>query len=992
MDTVQFLQKIFEYAETGYTQVFHLPSTSAIAVPVDNLPAAAGAIDYNQNAYFSPGVAAAPKSSKLKAEDVSGITALWADIDIYHPIAHAASNLPRTVAEAMELLPEMLPPSMVVHSGYGLQAWWLLKEVWIFDTPEERQQAEQLLRNLQGYIKAAAAQRQWHVDSVPDVSRVMRLPGTWNHKIAGQPVAAQVIEISDVQYDPSEVADVLPEVQQESGPRKERKTAFERRQTDKPAALMLQNCAFLQHGQLNAKTLPYAEWLAALSNIVRGVDGIEAAHQFSALDPARYNPKDTDDKIDECLSAMNPQTCEYIRSALGFKGCPADGCGVQAPCVWSLGRVPQAKALIRSITVPTPETVYQPEVLTAAAVLEKEAPAEYDIFWQRLNGQVNKNTFRKELAKHKREMSGFAVIDGGQADATPAAPTNPDAAKQLQQSVPDLPLELQLPTSGSNYSQWRFGPSGVGMLRVSDKGESFNQASYVPVVISQRIYNIDTSSEKAQVSFKTQFGSWRHVVLPKSTIFDAKKVMCLADAGLTLNTDMAKTLSKWLSALEAANAHVIPVKQGVSKMGWRDNETQFILPGLETKYTIDIGDSAAESTASGLGQGGDFRYWCQTMVELRKRIKARFMLAASFAAPLLQVLGQRSFLIYNWDTTRGGKTATLHAALSVWGRPEDTAKTFSDTKSNMERTAAIYTDLPLGINEFELLSERQKEEAQTIAYQIAEGKGRGRATREGLQRTVQWRTIALMNGESQFTRYNSRGGVFTRLIELRGGPLADDDIFASSLYSITSRNYGHAGKYFIEQLLRADHNQLRDTYNKTRIRLREKYPSKIESHLDAMACIALADFLASMWVFGAPEAAAMADAIQMAETIIAEITTKAEADESERAWEWLPDWLMANEARFMKYSMVGVKTAVPWLGYIEGATTNIIKSELEKALRMEGFNSGKVLTAWADAGRIACTENKSTGRRQFGIRGKVMNGSRPWFISMVREDGEGLFQ
>lgn len=984
MDSVHFLQTIFEYADTGYTQIFTLPTASATAIPVTDFTKVPAAITAGngQDIYFSPGITEQPKNNKLSEPDIIGISSLWVDIDIFHPEAHAKKNLPRTVQEAMTLLPDTMPPSIIIHSGYGLHVYWLFRECWYFDKPEEKQQAERLLERLQLYIRQQAQANNWHIDATQDICRVMRLPRTVNLKLPQQPIMAQVIESSDIRYNPSEIEELLPAVEQTAATNtKQRTTAFERRETDGPSTYMLQNCMFMQHCQLNAKSISYGEWLAALTNIVRAVDGVAAAHQISALDPDRYDQKDCDKKIDECLLAMNPQNCEYVRTQLGFQGCPQGGCGVQAPCVWSLGKIPQARAIIKSIAVPTADTVYTPEVLGALATIQKDNPAEYDVFWQKCTGQLNKNTLKHELAQYKRENSGLTVIDGG----GESAPADPDANgdRWLASVVPDVPINLKVPGSGSNYSCWIFNAKGIKLRKVTnDGGEQFQQAAYAPVIISERIYNIDTQIEKAKISFKTDFGYWRHVVLPKAAIYNTKNIVNIANSGLIVTSETARNMVKWLSSLEAANSKIIPMRQGVAKMGWRQNETEFILPGIQTQYAIDIGDDAAESTISGLGQAGDFAQWIGVMQQLRTRNKARFIMAASFAAPLLKIVGQRSFLIHNWDNTRGGKSATLHAALSVWGKPDDIAKTFDDSKTNMERTAALFTDLPLGINEYELLNERRKGEIDSTIYMISEGKGRGRGTKDGVQKTVSWRTIALMTGESQITRANSRGGIFTRLIELRGGPLADDDIFASNLYPFTARNYGYAGKLFIERLLQTDHNWLRDSYNKTRMAFRQKYPHKLESHLDALACIALADYLSSMWIWGAAEPTAGIESITMVEKIIDDLITKSEADESERAWEWLPDWLAANENRFQKrYDQK--KNMMPLLGYIDNDGYNIIKTELEKALREEGFNSNKVLSAWADSGKIPCTIEKN-GHRRFCTRYSTDIGEarRPYVIKI----------
>ena len=47
----------------------------------------------------------------------------------------------------------------------------------------------------------------------------------------------------------------------------------------------------------------------------------------------------------------------------------------------------------------------------------------------------------------------------------------------------------------------------------------------------------------------------------------------------------------------------------------------------------------------------------------RGRDKFRFILAAAFAAPLLRIIKQRIFFVYNWGSSKGGKTAGLKAVV-----------------------------------------------------------------------------------------------------------------------------------------------------------------------------------------------------------------------------------------------------------------------------------------------------------------------------------------
>ena len=142
-----------------------------------------------------------------KAECISGITGFWLDVD-YGP-GHKKANLPHTKEDAMDLIQSMgLPPSLIVHSGHGFQPWWLFKEPWIFENEEERKRAMTVCSAWSRTLIAQAKARGWTADNVGDLARVMRIPGTWNHK-NGQMVPVEFDSICEARYDPSEFDDLL---------------------------------------------------------------------------------------------------------------------------------------------------------------------------------------------------------------------------------------------------------------------------------------------------------------------------------------------------------------------------------------------------------------------------------------------------------------------------------------------------------------------------------------------------------------------------------------------------------------------------------------------------------------------------------------------------------------------------------------------------------------------------------------------------------------
>jgi hypothetical protein len=123
------------------------------------------------------------KHKRGTAQDSTVIPALWLDQDIDDGRHKKGNELPKTLDEAVFMLESMpLPPSLMVLTGGGAQAWWLLVEPWIFKNIDDQHRAAALAQGWNQHLLRLCEARGWTTDSVHDLARVMRLPGTWNVK------------------------------------------------------------------------------------------------------------------------------------------------------------------------------------------------------------------------------------------------------------------------------------------------------------------------------------------------------------------------------------------------------------------------------------------------------------------------------------------------------------------------------------------------------------------------------------------------------------------------------------------------------------------------------------------------------------------------------------------------------------------------------------------------------------------------------------------
>ena len=438
-----------------------------------------------------------------------------------------------------------------------------------------------------------------------------------------------------------------------------------------------------------------------------------------------------------------------------------------------------------------------------------------------------------------------------------------------------------------------------------------------------------------------------------------------------ISSRTAGEIVDWLLELENANVKIFPKVQAVDQLGWHGRN---FIPGAQGNLLLDL-DSGSAVVVSAYTQEGTLIQWRDIISPYRQNPIFRFILASSFATPLLRILGHRIFIIHNWGPSRGGKTATLKAALSVWGEPEGLITTFNSTLVGLEKMAALFTDLPLGVDEKQVGN--KQEFVEKLVYMLSLGTSKTRGTRTGgIQAKRTWRSIVLSTGEEPLTADNSNEGVFSRTLEICGRPIANEKD-AARLHVLVEHCFGTAGPYFIQQLLQLDEKQIRNTFTRFEQALVEKYAGKkILSNLSSIAVVLTAEFYLAQWLF--QEQDTWQACLALADDIVNAIADTEEADIVLRAYNAVMDWCFSNIAQFYKLgSFVEPRECY---GIYEESTKTfyIFPTRLKEFLKESGYNPDKIMAVMAERDMLL----RESGSKRYTVR-KQYQGVRMRFIGIT---------
>lgn len=484
-----------------------------------------------------------------------------------------------------------------------------------------------------------------------------------------------------------------------------------------------------------------------------------------------------------------------------------------------------------------------------------------------------------------------------------------------------------------NTAGWDVSITGVAKTSTAPNGDVVNRRiSAVPMLPIAIYSNVDSDTERVEIAF-VYHNRWKSIIADRAEIASNTSIVKLADKGLPVDSSNAKFVVQYLNEVINNSMDKLPFAEARSCMGWMADDG--FIP-----YTSEIcydGDDNCREIFKSLSEKGSLAEWCDYILPLREKLPMRLMLAASFASPLLDKVGENPFVLHCFGKTGIAKTVSLMVAMSVWGNPKPggLVRTLNMTTNSLLSTAAFLNNIPFAGDELQTIKDRWKSYDQMIMC-ITEGIDRGRMTYDRINPTKTWKCTFITTGEDPCVLPNSGGGVKNRVIQVEcNKPIVDN---GNAICNFLKTNYGTAAKPYIEELEKHD---LQAEYDEIFSDIINRGTDTTAKQAGAMSLMLLADRISTELFFPSQKPLAFED-------VKGFMFTDAEVDIAERAYQFICDKISENAIMFDKDSPKGC-----W-GKLD-KTNNyclINKTVLDKILRDNMFDFDSVKNPWLEKGYV----------------------------------------
>ena len=580
-----------------------------------------------RNAFFA--LSRFKTDENRRADNVKQIRAFFLDLDCgpskeYENQSEALVDLRRFCKELN------LPKPTTVNSGYGVHAYWHLT------TPVSREEWQPI-----AYKLKALTERHKLRGSDPavpaDAARVLRVPGTHNHK-RGTPVTVEII--GDYLAKPMTLQEFNDRLGEDTAipvptiwQKKERDPLTDllagnytsRFKTILTKTLNDEGCAQLKLAITDQENAPEPLWRAALSIATHCCDREKAIHKISAFHP-EYDPEDTERKAAQIkgpytcakFDEMNPGVCA---------GCPSYG-KVKSPIVLGkeLAEATEADYVVQEPAADLPNAPVQTYVIPKYPTPYTRGKNGGIYIREETEDDQGNTQFVDKLVYHNDLYVVSRLND-------------PDVGESIV-------LRLHLPKDGvreftmplhavGSREDFRKTMATQGVATLKPEG----LMNYVNKWVNE--LQLQCAADEARRQFGWTDGTFSSFILGK---------MEITKDGIKSNPPSAATVG------------LMPAFEPKGTLEhWKELMEMYNRPGLEAH---------------------------------------QYVIGAGFGSVLMELMPINGVVLHLHSTDSGhGKTTALFSAASIWGDPDKLVLQKEDTHNSKMNRAEVYKNLPFLLDE-----------------------------------------------------------------------------------------------------------------------------------------------------------------------------------------------------------------------------------------------------------------------------------------------------
>lgn len=747
----------------GLTPCYFMVGISPDGIPdsrpftsIEQVPAICQSLT-GKNIYIAP---ASYKDSIFgrRAANVLQCKALWVDIDVgkeknsYATLGDAVGAFKNFIARTQ------LAPTIIVHSGVGLQAYWT------FDKPLD----VAAWRLLAKVFAVLCKQQGLILDPVctQDAARVLRMPGTAHLKTGN---VARVIHDSGADLDVKDFYKLIKS-QLRDDPALAASTPAPLHMPSEAASQVALQQEPIAKAEPIAKGCPAIltsglcaepQWFGMMSVMKCCVDGREWAHKLSALDKNRYNPEDTDRKFDHAAPNM-PMRCESFAALCAdtCEKCPNRG-RITSPIQLGLGKGLPVSAPLNPPVAPTE---------TPSAHLSLPKPDDYVLHKLESDTFIidDKGITYRSLAKdasgqwvwhdtHMCVAKLYYTYSVHSLENRAPRRTHWFVVEQPNGSREHVPFVVQKDMSPTNIMRW------------------FNEANIFP------------SSPEARLGLFLQLMN----TYLQSVIGKSREIPAIRQFGWTTVTD----------------------KDGYEIDGFATGPGIITADGLKPVQYEGVAERIAREE---LAHRGSLEKWklIPQMYRILNQPAAQLAICMAFAAPFMKYApGIATNGIFSlWSSRSGkGKSQVMRACASIWGHPDKQfIQRHASSVLRMRKLATI-RNLPCYMDE---LTDVKDEDMYSLAYTLADGREKQKLRSSGAEmvETGDWNTMTFTTANKSFKEAAARiagdsDASILRVMEMECDFQSYEHLpkvqeYITYCIGLCREHYGLAGPEFVYQILR----------------------------------------------------------------------------------------------------------------------------------------------------------------------------------------------